>query len=150
VQEAAHKRDGKEEEEEELRARRVRRRPREETMAMALRGIAFVSLSFPAAIAHTLALPHLLRKSPASFAISSLTVVHKTASLLSFTQTVVFSLNLQIVRNSNFKTTRVSKFRSFTQPSPLYLHFSKWIEVSQCTRSKRMQHSVLTVTVPQI
>jgi hypothetical protein len=80
--------------------------------------IAFVSLCFPAAIAHTLALPLLLRKSPASFAISSLTVVHKTASLLSFTQTVVFSLYLQIVRNSNFKTAEVSKFRSFTQPTP--------------------------------
>lgn len=69
-----------------------------------LRGIAFVSLSFPAAVAPTLALPLLLRKSPASFEISSLTVVHETASLLSFTQTVVFFLYLQIVRNSNFKT----------------------------------------------
>jgi hypothetical protein len=48
-------------------------------------------------IAHTLALTLLLRKSPASFAISSLTVVNRTASLLSFTQTVVFSLYLQIV-----------------------------------------------------
>ncbi len=130
MQEIAHKRDGEEEEEEEeeLRARRVRRRPREETMAMALRGIAFVSLSFPAAIAHTLAQPLLLRKSPASFAISSLTVVNQTASLLSFTQTVVFSLYLQIVRNSNFKTPIVSKFRYFTQPPPsLYLHFSKMV-----------------------
>jgi len=69
----------------------------------------------------------LLRKSSASFAISSLTVVHKTASLLSFTQTVVFSLYLQIVRNSNFKTPRVSKFRSFTQPPPSLSSFLKMV-----------------------